>query len=118
MTWGTDPQGPRIIIHTVSTWSKSQLWTGIAIQARTRDLILKAHQDRIRCRSRTIIAAIAIEKTLQLAHQHTWTTIEIWTYDAEVITLLSKEDDRPIVASPILEHCMVFRQYFTFCLFR
>ena len=115
MTWGTDQPGPRIITYTASTWSKTQLWTGIAIQASTGDLILKMHQDRTRCRSRTMSAAIAIEKALELAHQNTWTTIEIWMHNSEVITPLSKEDDKPIEASPLLEH---FRQYFACCIFR
>jgi len=42
------------------------------------------------------------KKALELAYQSTWTTIEVWMHNSEVIMLLSKEDDQPIETSPIL----------------
>jgi len=65
-----------------------------------------------------MVAAIAIEKALELAYQHTWMTIEIWMHDSEIITLLSKGGDKPIKAIPGIEHCISSKQYFTYFIFR
>lgn len=66
---------------------------------------------------RLIAAAIAIEKALELASQHKWTTIEIGTHDSQIIAPLSNGHDKLLVA-PIIEQCISFKQHFAYCIFR